>query len=49
MMVDHLGIIGLIPIILYNGKGGKYIGDIYYSFYALHFTDLIFIQSSRVL
>lgn len=28
--------LGFIPIILYNGKLGRKIGNIYYSFYALH-------------
>ncbi|WP_407484278.1 TraX family protein [Elizabethkingia meningoseptica] len=28
--------LGFIPIILYNGKPGRKIGNIYYSFYALH-------------
>lgn len=31
---------GLIPIYLYNGKLGKKIGNIYYSFYAIHLIIL---------
>lgn len=36
--------LGLIPIAMYNGKKGKIIGDIYYSFYAIHITVLLIIK-----
>lgn len=34
--VQFFAFLGLIPIAMYNGKKGKKIGNIYYSFYALH-------------
>lgn len=34
--IQFFAFLGFIPIILYNGKLGKKIGDIYYAFYAVH-------------
>ncbi|MCT2410007.1 conjugal transfer protein TraX [Chryseobacterium antibioticum] len=34
--VQFFAFLGFIPIFLYNGKQGKKIGKIYYSFYAIH-------------
>lgn len=36
IIVQVFAFIGFIPILLYNGARGRKIGDIYYSFYALH-------------
>ncbi len=36
--------IGFIPLLLYNGKKGIHIGDIYYSFYALHIMMICLIK-----
>ena len=36
--------VSFLPIIMYNGKLGKKIGNIYYSFYAIHIYLLFFIR-----
>lgn len=38
--LQFFAFVGFIPIFLYNGKQGKKIGNIYYSFYALHLLIL---------
>ena len=36
LIIQFFAFLGFIPILMYSGKKGKRIGDIYYSFYALH-------------
>lgn len=36
--------LGFIPLLLYNGNQGKKIGNIYYSFYAIHLLIFSFIK-----
>lgn len=35
-VLQFFAFLGFIPLLLYNGERGKKIGDIYYSFYAIH-------------
>lgn len=44
MWVQCFAFLGLIPIVLYNEQRGRKIGNIYYSFYALHLTVLYLIK-----
>ena len=44
MWVQCFAFLGLIPIVLYNEQRGRKIGNIYYSFYALHLALLYLIK-----